>query len=177
MIYFVLSGILLALLLKKNPLTLPLNLKFKVPYVIIGCLLVQVAIELVSFLNQTKIETILVITFIVLFIGLLLNRQIVGIKWVMVGLFLNMMAVMLNGGFMPVSKTAMEIANLQHLMDFSRDSRHQLMEDSHIGWLGDWIPFLTPVGTNYVLSPGDLLVGVGLIILIIRNSSGRSKTV
>jgi hypothetical protein len=177
MIYFVFFGIIAALLFKKNPLTLPLNIKFKAPFLIMGCLIVQVAIELIAIISRTKIEGILVITFILLFIGLLLNRRIIGMKWIAAGLFLNMMALVLNGGLMPVSETAMEIAKLEHLLDFNQDSRHQLMEDSHFGWLGDWIPFLTPVGTNYVLSPGDLLVGFGLIILMVRNSSGRGKTV
>jgi hypothetical protein len=177
MIYFVVSGFILTILRKKNPLSLPLNLTFRVPYLMIGCLAVQVAIEFVAIQSKTKLEAILVSTFIVLFAGLLLNRRITGMKWIAAGLFLNMMALILNGGLMPVSKEAMEIAGLQHLMDFSGDSRHQLMEDSHIGWLGDWIPFFTPIGTNYVLSPGDLLVGFGLMILMVRNSSGRGKAV
>jgi len=175
-VYFLLIGVLLAAALRRNPLTLPGNVRFQVPYLILGCLAVQLGAEWLAGWRQTKIEWVVLASFVALMYGLWRNRGIAGVRWIMAGLFLNIMALALNGGFMPVSARAMEIAGLTHLMDFSRDSRHQLMTESHVGWLGDWIPFLTPVGTNYVFSPGDIAVGVGLIVLIVRHSSGRRRT-
>ncbi|BCG58193.1 hypothetical protein PUR_16180 [Paenibacillus sp. URB8-2] len=74
---------------------------------------------------------------------------------------------------MPVSSTALRLAGLDHLGDYSLSSRHRSMDESHLQWIGDWIPFITPVGTNYVLSPGDVIVGIGLIALLIGISKWR----
>lgn len=85
---------------------------------------------------------------------------------------MNTLALLLHGGLMPVSENVIKMVDLKD-SSFDTDSRHQLMEDTNFWWLGDWIPFFTPIGSNSVLSPGDLIVGIGLIVFIVRNSARR----
>lgn len=167
MVYFILTGIILALVRKKNPLTI-LTVELKAPFLMIGCFVVQAGLAYLALKKNLYYPVILNITFILMLVSLFLNRHLPGVKWVFVGALLNTLALILNNGFMPVSETAMKIADLD--ASFQGDSRHQSMEASPFWWLGDWIPVFTPVGTNYVMSVGDIFVGIGLILFIVRNS-------
>lgn len=129
----------------------------------------QILLAFIASTKNLQYPIILELTFVVMLVSLYLNRHIYGIKWIFVGAFLNTAAIVLHNGLMPVSETAMKIAGLTDL-SFHSDSRHQSMEQSLFWWLGDWIPFLTPVGTNYVWSPGDLMVAIGILQFLVRNS-------
>ncbi|HZH61635.1 MAG TPA: DUF5317 family protein [Metabacillus sp.] len=168
MVYFMLIGIIIALLLKRNPLTI-LTVELKAPLLMIGCLAVQVILAYIAYSKHLYYPFVLNITFIIMLFCLFLNRGLYGVKWIFCGALLNALALVLHRGFMPVSETAMKLAGLEHL-GFEGDSRHRSMGDSLFWWLGDWIPFFTPIGVNYVISLGDVLVGVGLILFIVRNS-------
>ncbi|WP_044748258.1 DUF5317 domain-containing protein [Bacillus alveayuensis] len=168
MIYFIIIGIIITLFLKRNPLTI-LTIQLKAPLIMIGCLLVQVFLAYIAYSKNLYYPFILNITFIIMLFCLFLNRHLYGVKWIFIGALLNTLALMLHDGFMPVSETAMKIANLENF-SFKGDSRHRGMEESPFWWLGDWIPFFTPIGTNYVISLGDVFVGIGLILFIVRNS-------
>lgn len=168
MVYFILTGIIIALVRKKNPLTV-FTVELKAPFLMIGCFVVQLGLAYLSLKKNLYYPVILNITFILMLVSLFLNRHLPGVKWIFWGALLNTLALILHNGFMPVSETAMKIANLENL-SFEGDSRHRGMEQSLFWWLGDWIPFFTPIGTNYVISLGDVFVGIGLILFIVRNS-------
>lgn len=114
-------------------------------------------------------EWIFVLTFIGIIIGLFINRAIAGIKWILTGAFLNLLAMLLHGGTMPVSEKALKLTG-QANNDFEADARHHLLNESTFWILTDWIPLL-----RYVLSPGDILAGIGIIILIVKHSEYRKK--
>jgi hypothetical protein len=175
MYYFFIFGVILTLFLKRNPITIIPNVIFRVPLLLISCLVTQIGLELLA-VNYTdkKYPAILFLTFLGMLIGLYLNRHISGIKWIFFGLSINILALITHGGLMPVSEKALKIADLGHLVDYSQDSRHQEMGDSFFWWLGDWIPLIIPFGKNFVISPGDFVVGVGLILFCINNSTKRS---
>lgn len=168
MFYFILAGIVLSLLLRRNPLTV-LAVPIKYPFLLIGILFVQVIIALIASIKHVQYPSILIITFVGMLVALFLNRHIYGIKLILIGTFFNTMALILHNGLMPVSERAMELAGLADL-SFHSDSRHQVMEQSLFWWLGDWIPLLSPVGTNYVWSPGDFMVALGILLFLVRNS-------
>lgn len=169
MIYFIIIGIVIALLLKRNPISILLHIKLRVPYLIIGSFLIQIILAVVAAKTHEQYPMILILTFAGIIASLFLNRHLTGVKWILAGTVLNMLALLLHGGMMPVSENAMRIAGLEDL-GFDSDSRHRLMETSLFWWLGDWIPLITPIGTNYVISLGDLVVGIGFIVLIVRTS-------
>ena len=166
--YFLLFAVVLTLTQKRNPLTFIKNIEFQWPLIILISFGIQIALAFITVETNKKFEFILILTFVGLIIGLWKNRKIAGVKWIITGASLNLTALILHGGFMPVSKTAL-IMTGQGITSFENDSRHQLMKDSLQYWiLGDWLPVV-----HYVLSPGDLLVGIGIILLIFCNSSNR----
>lgn len=170
--YFIIFAIIITLFQKRNPLTFIKNIKFQWPLVILISFGTQIALAFITFETQGKFELILILTFVGVIIGLWKNRFIAGVKWIIVGAILNLAALLLHGGLMPVSKDALTVTG-QEIGTFENDSRHQLMKDSNLFWLlGDWIPVV-----KYVLSPGDFFVGVGIIFLIYKNSSKRKNTV
>ncbi|MFC4768041.1 DUF5317 domain-containing protein [Effusibacillus consociatus] len=174
MTYVVLAGIVAAFLSKRNPMTI-LHIELKARYVMIGILGVQILLAIIAAKTNQQYPIILNITFLGILVCLFWNRHLSGIKWILGGASLNFLALLLHGGLMPVSAAAMKISGLDNA-GFDADSRHYLMEDTAFWWLGDWIPFLTPVGTNYVWSPGDVLVAIGIFVFLVRNSQKRSYT-
>jgi hypothetical protein len=164
--YFLLLAILFTLVKKRNPLTFIHNIEFQWPLLIIISFGVQIALAFITIETNNKLEWILVLTFLGIIIGLWKNKHLAGIKWMVAGALLNLSALLLHGGLMPVSEEALILTG-QTDPSFESDSRHQLMEDSMPYWiLGDWIPVF-----RFVLSPGDFLVGIGMILLIYFHSS------
>ncbi|MEH7440557.1 DUF5317 family protein [Neobacillus drentensis] len=164
--YFLLLAILFTLFKKRNPLTFIHNIEFQWPLLIIVSFGVQIALAFITIETKNKLEWILIITFMGIVIGLWKNRQLAGVKWILTGALLNLTALLLHGGLMPVSKEALILTG-QTDPSFESDSRHQPMEASMPYWIfGDWIPVI-----RYVLSPGDFLVGLGIILLIFHHSS------
>jgi len=70
---------------------------------------------------------------------------------------------------MPVSEKALQMTGQESFM-LETDARHHLLNESVFWVLGDWIPLI-----RYVLSPGDLLAGLGIILLIIKHSELRRR--
>jgi hypothetical protein len=137
--------------------------------------MIQIVLELIAInFPDKQVPIILFLTFLGMLLGLWYNRELGGIKWVITGLSINIIALITHGGLMPVSEKAMKVAGLQYLLDYTHDSRHQDMGESFFWWLGDWIPVIVPIGENFVLSPGDVMVGLGLILFCIYHSSKRS---
>jgi MFS family permease len=98
--------------------------------------------------------------------ALWLNRRSPGLLVVLVGVAFNATAILVNGGYMPVSLAAVDAAGL---------SATELNPTYHVvlppdlgtdflrmaGPLGDIIPFPVPVLPN-VVSLGDILISIGL---------------
>jgi hypothetical protein len=164
--YFLLLACLITLISKKNPLTFFKNIEFQWPLLIVLSFGAQIALAFITIKTAEKLEMVLVLTFIGILIWLWMNRTIPGIKWIFLGAFLNLIALLLNSGQMPVSEKALKQTG-QEISSFSTDSRHEGMTETSITWiLGDWIPVV-----KYVLSPGDFLVGTGIILLVWLNST------
>jgi hypothetical protein len=164
--YILLFAIILTLLKGRNPLTFIHNVKFQWHLVILMSFGVQIALAFITLESKEKFDSILLYTFIGMIVGLIINYKIPGVAWIVAGATLNLLALVLNEGFMPVDQNALNKTG-QEVSSFETDSRHQLMTNTTTFWmLGDWIPVI-----KYVLSPGDLLVAIGIILLIYRNSS------
>ena len=169
MIYFFIVAIVITLYLKRNPLTFIRNISFEWPLVILASFGTQIALSIFTLQSKEKVEWIFILTFIGIIIGLLKNRKIAGIKWIIGGAFLNLLALLLHGGTMPVSEIALEMTG-QANMNLDTDARHHLLGESSFWFLGDWIPLI-----RYVLSPGDMLAGIGVILLIVKHSEYQRK--
>lgn len=94
---------------------------------------------------------------------LLANRHLPGVALVAAGTLLNAVAIVANGGVIPASATAQRIAGLVVGPGFS-NSAH--LAHPQLAWLGDLIPVPGPLPN--VLSPGDLIIFAGLLVLLHR---------
>ena len=97
---------------------------------------------------------------------LVANRRVPGITLVTLGLGLNAAVLMANGGFMPVDRDALVIAQGPHaeLLAAGRHQKTFLAESEPSLWLlGDILP-APPVGKVY--SVGDLVAGLGAFVFL-----------
>lgn len=88
------------------------------------------------------------------------NRHLGGMALAAAGLAVNVVVIALNAG-MPVSERAIEIAGAPEL---EPEGEHlALVESTKLPWLTDVIPI--PIAGS-VLSPGDILLALGLARLV-----------
>jgi hypothetical protein len=166
MIVFVLTGLLITICLKRNPITIVQNSDFNKPFLMIGALLLQIFIAVLANIGIKTSPYFLDATFLLFIVGLYYNRKLAGIPLIAIGATINLIALLSNGGLMPVSPAAMEMAGVDRLALVGEDSRHQIVEDPNLWWIGDIIPFF-----KHVISPGDVFVGIGIILYMVKTST------
>ncbi len=99
------------------------------------------------------------------------NRHQPGMILAAAGLVLNAIVITLNGG-MPVSERAVEIAGAPVL---DPEGEHVVLSgESKLPWLTDVIPI--PIAGS-VLSPGDILLALGLAWLVYGRTNEPDQTV
>lgn len=93
------------------------------------------------------------------------NRRRVGIVVAGAGLLMNLLAIALNGGYMPASRSALEAAGEQFTGATANNST-VIHEGTRLWFLGD--VFAIPDGTiaANVFSVGDVLIIIGVAIVI-----------
>jgi hypothetical protein len=98
-----------------------------------------------------------------------LNRRIVGAQIVALGMALNLVAILANGGRMPATPDAMAGAGL----DFDVMHNSVASADPNVPWLVDrfaapeWVPL-----TN-VYSVGDVVIAIGAFLLVFAATGAR----
>lgn len=115
------------------------------------------------------------LSYVLLLTFVALNWRRVGILIIGLGLLLNFLAVVSNGGLMPVSPKSLESAGLEEeLRDLEPgepvdDSKNVLLaeDETHLQWLTDRI-VLTEAGPYPIFSIGDVIVVVGLVVTLIE---------
>lgn len=98
-------------------------------------------------------------------VGLFLNRQLPGVIWIALGLALNSIAILSNGGFMPVSGSAREFAGLMPLTGRELNVI-PLTADTRLPFLTDILPLPSILPFANVFSIGDILITLGGVIFI-----------
>jgi hypothetical protein len=110
--------------------------------------------------------------------GLLLVFGVANVRnWsfvpLLLGLGLNAAAIMANGGQMPVSPDAWEAAGLE-----ASPTSNVGLGGEHVRFLGDIFAIPPAFPLSNVFSVGDLLIGIGVVVLIVAVSlGGGSKRV
>ncbi|WP_309123090.1 DUF5317 domain-containing protein [Paenibacillus sp.] len=177
MIYFLAAGLLISLGLRRNPLrSLEAVVGLRGSWLILLGFATQIGLDVAMRSSGASAPALFQLSLLPVLTAMLLNWKRPGFRLLIAGCALNIVALSLNGGRMPVSVPALELAGLAHLSDMSSSVRHQPMTGDHVAWLGDWIPILVPFGTNYVWSPGDVLLGLGIIIFLVRSSKEGGET-
>ncbi len=98
---------------------------------------------------------------------LILNRHIPGASWIAVGLALNLVVIIANGGVMPVWTDARQLTGMPPLT--GRDNNVVPMTSTTLlPWLADVIPVPGLPYLRNVFSIGDLLIAVGAVLFTQR---------
>lgn len=95
------------------------------------------------------------------------NLNLPGFKLLLVGLLSNLAAIVVNGGYMPVSTAAREAAGLPALT--SAHNNIQVLTDATPLWfLADIFPIPSGIPFANVFSIGDVLIAVGIFVFVHR---------
>ena len=106
----------------------------------------------------------------------LLNIRIPGIPFIALGLALNILAMSVNGGFMPVTLEALQRAGLGH-MALGAENGARIMaskdiilsrEATRLWFLSDVLVLGSPMPLTTVFSVGDVLLMLGAFVLLQR---------
>jgi hypothetical protein len=100
-----------------------------------------------------------------------LNRDVPGMWLVGLGAACNLTAILANGGVMPASARALEIAGLSTDPDVFTNSA--VLADPRLPFLGDVIPTPSWLPFANVVSVGDVLIVLGVAYGIHRVAGSR----
>jgi lipoprotein signal peptidase len=114
-------------------------------------------------------------SYLLLLAFIILNRRRLGFLVIGAGTLLNFLAIVTNGGLMPISPANMEKARLGdelaelELGDAVPVSKNVLLEesDTHLQWLTDRFAW-DRLGPFPVFSVGDAIIAVGLVVILVE---------
>jgi hypothetical protein len=119
-----------------------------------------------------------IISFIMLFFTLLSNWRLFGLPALTLGAALNFIAIIANGGHMPVvgehieatmgTTAAAEVSSGQVLSNVAIAGEH-----TRLLFLGDVIPMPSFMPFANVFSIGDILIALGTVLIIVSAMSGQ----
>jgi hypothetical protein len=98
-----------------------------------------------------------------------MNRHQQGFLLIFIGVLLNFIVIVVNGGRMPVSLDAAVLIDpaFKEILQTGLYAKHQVLMDGTIfGFLGDIIPLPDPYPLKKVISLGDVVMNVGIFIFI-----------
>lgn len=114
-----------------------------------------------------------ILSLVLLFFFLLGNLKIPGMALILIGVLLNLLVILSNSGYMPAFTRAyveagrVESAQTLEKEGFLKNVRIAT-EETRLNFLGDWIVLPQPGGVYAVLSPGDLVLILGLFFVLFR---------
>ena len=116
-------------------------------------------------------RVVLVVSYVLLLGFVLANLRRPGLAVIGLGLLLNFLAIVSNGGAMPISPENLERSGLPQeeisLGDWVPNSKAVLLapEDTNLRFLSDIFVWNNPTGVN-AFSIGDVIIGAGLILTL-----------
>lgn len=109
-------------------------------------------------------------SYILLLLSIWYNRHIKEMLIFGVGIFINFVVIVANGGHMPVSLVALQKAGMAYMLPLLQSKSyiiHTLMDSqTKLKLLADVIPLPSPYPRPRVLSIGDVIMGIGVFFLI-----------
>ncbi|MCR4431678.1 MAG: DUF5317 domain-containing protein [Tepidanaerobacteraceae bacterium] len=118
-------------------------------------------------------------SYLLLIYALFSNRHIKAMRLVTVGVVLNFIAIVANGGKMPVSIQALDMTGLNELKPLLFDPSylyHKAIDSAtKLSFLGDIFPLPPPYPRPRVFSLGDLMMGIGVFSIVQRAMLKKSE--
>lgn len=110
------------------------------------------------------------LSYALLFAGIYFNRSLTAFKIVFIGVFLNFLVIMANGGQMPVSAEAMVriglVDNMLAIQNGEIVTHAIINENTALRFLGDILVIGKPYPRPKIFSIGDVVMAVGIFIYI-----------
>jgi hypothetical protein len=160
---------LLAGLVTGGSITNLLNRRLRWPLVVIAAFLVK-ELEVRSPLGTSAVAPeVYVVSLAVLVAWTVWHRdELPGILLVSVGMSMNLLAAVANGGRMPVAASVAYLGPPQLAQQGSWAQYTIMNAGTRLGWLGDWVLFPGVMGRLFpqAYSPGDLVSMVGLTVVL-----------
>jgi hypothetical protein len=119
-------------------------------------------------------NAVFLLSHLLLLIFVWLNRRLVGIQIVGLGVLCNLIVVLANGGFMPITPQALVRINPGSTLDQWTVGFHYggskdvilLQQDTRLWVLSDVLVLPPPFPWPTAFSVGDLLIAVGIVVLL-----------
>ncbi len=149
------------------------RLNIKYIYVILFAYLLQAAIDFWAprhaFWGYPYIH---VFSYFLLFFALVRNRSIPGMYFILAGTIMNFLVIVLNGG-MPVKGDVLP-RQLAAAFATGHGGTHVLLTaGTRLSFLADIIYVVLPY-QHQLLSIGDVIINVGVLVLVIKGMRGRA---
>ncbi|MBO8171350.1 MAG: DUF5317 domain-containing protein [Bacillaceae bacterium] len=148
------------------------EIKFRHGIWIVLLFVIQLILFIVAAYNETVASWIpfwvIVFYIFLLFLGWQ-NRHVPGFNLMLLGILLNMIVMLVNGGKMPVSVEAVAMVKPEtmDLLTSGAAIKHTPMNDeTNLWFLGDIIPLVSPYPNQKVISLGDVILNVGGFIFV-----------
>lgn len=166
-----LLGLIFAVLLGGRPSRM-LEVPLRVQWTVLAALGLQVVIfsRLGEGLAEPLREALHLASYVLLLVFATANARIRALVLVLLGLFLNAVAIAANGGRMPVSSSAADAVGLAP----GSDSNVSETAD-RLRFLGDVFALPAQLPLANVFSVGDLLIGCGMIAFVVVVSIGDGR--
>jgi len=119
-----------------------------------------------------------IISLLLIVYSLISNYKNIGFFISSIGVFLNILPIILNGK-MPVSVDALYKTGNERVIDIlinNRSLSHGIFESPKLYILSDIISFYKIIGSSTVISIGDIIISIGLIfalVIIVRDRGAR----
>ena len=142
----------------------------------LAALAVQLVVVYVGFGEVAELRRfIFPASYVLVLAFIFLNRRRPGFLVIGAGTLLNFLAIVTNGGLMPISPANMEKAGLGdelaklELGDAVPLNKNVLLDesDTNLQWLTDRFTWDSP-GPFPVFSIGDVIIGAGLVIVLVE---------
>jgi len=172
--YFIIAALLIGFLLRGNLLNLA-DRPFRCLWLALIAVVLRFTVLSNAFLaSPLKYLSVpsQIISFILLLIVAAFNLSIPGMKALGLGILLNLIVMVANGGYMPVSP--------DDLVEIGHPRQAEILRAGGTDFYGialtaqTRLPFLADIFVlprffpiRYVFSPGDALIGIGLIIILV----------
>ena len=152
----------------------------KLLVIIIGLYVAQ-AVLVVFVPGQTTLQmAVLILSQTALGFLFVLNRHLPGAKLFALGIFLNLLVMVANGGWMPITAATYQYVHPEwppvEIGTRAPDSKNVILprEETNLWILSDIIPVFLP-WRGWAISVGDVLLIVGIAQFIFQATSKREK--
>ncbi|MBK9941948.1 MAG: DUF5317 family protein [Kouleothrix sp.] len=126
-------------------------------------LLAIAAVPQLGMLLGIRLPAMFVVSVVAVLIWCRCNFALAGVPAISVGVVMNMLVMALNGGAMPIhTATLARIGVTAAPGMLLAGSKDLAVQTALLGLLGDWLVLPAGVAT-YVVSPGDIVVAIGLL--------------